>query len=510
MPGLPTVIALCVALTACAARPTVVSAPTAPIDFVETLRHDLQAIFGHPSVDHAHWGVRVDSLSARETLFRLNAQHLLVPASSQKLLTAATAAERLGWDFRFTTRLRATGPITADGVLDGDLVVVGSGDPTINPRHPDRWGAFDAWALELGRLGLRTIRGHLIGDDDAFAEPGWGAGWAWDDLAFGYGAQTSALQFHENEIDVVVGPGMAEGAPAIIGTTPIGGGIFVANAVVTAPAGTQTQLDFTRVPGSTFLDVSGRIPLGAKPTSFKAAVENPTRFYVHAMRDALARHGITIDGQVADIDELTSPPDTQKAVDLLVDYSPPLSEIVDVTLKWSRNIYAETLLFAMAPRGEPATDGQGLDLLKQTLGSWGVPDESYLPRDGSGLSRYDLLSADALTVLLEHVALDARHTRFRTTLPVAGVSGTLATRLRGTAAEGRVFAKTGSMSGVRTLSGYVTTLDDETLIVSILVNNYRLPASAIEALVDRALVRLVEFSRGSSVSPPPSVTAGSQ
>ena len=126
---------------------------------------------------------RCSRSSSDGSLFALNASRMQTPASNQKLVTSAVAADRLGWDYRYTTRIYATGPLLTGGDLDGDLVVVSNGDPTINPRHPDRWGAFDAWAKQLYAKGVRRVGGQLIGDDNAFAEPGWGFGWAWDDLA---------------------------------------------------------------------------------------------------------------------------------------------------------------------------------------------------------------------------------------------------------------------------------------------------------------------------------------
>jgi serine-type D-Ala-D-Ala carboxypeptidase/endopeptidase (penicillin-binding protein 4) len=217
--------------------------------------------------------------------------------------------------------------------------------------------------------------------------------------------------------------------------------------------------------------------------------------YVTALREALARNGIFVGGPLIDIDDLGVAPDLAKATLLLEDLSPPLSEIVDVTLKWSRNIYAETLLMSMAPAGQPATTDAGLTALRETMEAWYVPAESYLARDGSGLSRYDYVSADALLALLTHVWAEPRLAEtFKSALPVAGVSGSLANRMKETPAQGRVFAKTGSMSQVRSLSGYVMTLADEPLVFAIVVNGFRVPARDIDAIVDRALVRLVAFS----------------
>jgi D-alanyl-D-alanine carboxypeptidase/D-alanyl-D-alanine-endopeptidase (penicillin-binding protein 4) len=489
------VIALALVLNGCAARTTSPAPPEAvKSDGRQTLQTDLQALFANPAYHHASLAVVVSSLVTDETLYSLNGSRLLIPASTQKVLTAAAAAERLGWDYRFATRLFATGTIS-EGTLEGNLVIVGNGDPTINPRHPERWRVFDDWAEALRARGIRIISGHVIGDDNAIAEPGWGMGWSWDDLKYGFGAPIGALQYNENQIEVVVGPGMASGARAVITTSPAGSGIFVDHRVTTAAPGAEATVEIARVAGTSFLEVRGEVAQDAKPIAIAAAVDNPTLLYLHAFRDALGRHGIAVGGSMLDVDELDTPPTIAGAIELVADRSPPLSEIIDTAMKWSRNGYAETLLHALSP-DLPATDTKGLEALRQILSGLGIPPESYIPRDGSGLSRYDFVTAEALAFVLKAIHLNPHHAEtFRLTLPVAGVSGTLANRLKGTPAEGRVWAKTGSMSHVRALAGYVMTLDGEWLVVSILANNFRVPPAEIEGLVDSALVRLVQFRR---------------
>ena len=420
----------------------------------------------------------------------------MVPASAQKTLTTAVAAERLGWDYRYTTRLLSTAAIGPDGNLEGDLVIVGRGDPSINPRHPERWRAFDDWALALKQKGVRVIHGRLIGDDNAFAEPAWGFGWSWDDLHYGYGAEPSALQYNENTVEVIVGPGLESGSRAIISTSPLGSGLVIDHAVTTAPAGTPLRLEMSRMPGTTFLSVRGQIAVDAKPATLQASVENPTRFFVTALREAFARNGIFVAGGVADVDELRTSLQHDQLHELLVDHSPPLSELVDVTLKWSRNIYAESMLLAMTPTSEPATGAKGVQTLRETLTRWGVPPDSYLARDGSGLSRYDYVTSKTLIALLTYLWMDPKHAEiFQSTLPQSAVSGTLANRMKGTPAEGRVRAKTGTMSHVRSLSGYVTTLEGEPIAFSIIANDFTAPASEIDGVMDRALERIVQLQR---------------
>ncbi len=285
---------LLLAVPGCASRSTPATTAVSPAP--ASLPDALQALFADPELEHASWGVQVRSLSTGKVLYALNPSRLLVPASNQKLLTVAAAAETLGWDYRFTTRVLAAGTIGDDGTLSGDLIVVGSGDPTINPRHPERWAALDDWAGQIAAKGVRIVSGHLIGDDDAFAEPGWGSGWSWEDLALGYGSPVGALQYHENEVEVTVGPGLEPGARAIISTAPLGSGLLIDHDVTTVEAGGQTRVSIGRVPGQALLTVSGQIAAGDRPRRLYAAVENPTQLFVNAFREALARKGIFVAG----------------------------------------------------------------------------------------------------------------------------------------------------------------------------------------------------------------------
>lgn len=481
--------------TAGAQTPTLRKALDDP-DQHEQLRRDLRAIFSARPVDHGLWSVAVHSLKRGETLYSSNSFRLQVPASNQKVLTTAVAAERLGWDYRYTTQLYATGPISG-GTLDGDLVVVANGDPTINPRHADRWGAFDDWARQLAGKGIRVISGHLIGDDNAFAEPGWGLGWSWDDFALGYGAPVSALQFNENQVELLIGPGLSAGDRAIVSVSPPGSGLTIDYQVVTAPADADSRLSLERIPGTSVLTVRGQVAIGSPAIRDTAAVPNPTTFYLNALREALLRHGIIVGGSTIDIDDVHSVREGTKTL-LLEDRSASLLEIVDTTNKWSRNLYAETLLRSLSPPGEPATTEGGLKVLNETLLDWGVSTDYYLARDGSGLSRYDYLTPDALIGVLTYMWLNPDLAdNFRSTLPLAGVSGSLAQRLKGTLGEARVWAKTGSMSQVRSLAGYVVTEEGEPLVFAFMVNGFRVPAREVDAAMDQALLKLVAFKHPS-------------
>ncbi len=488
-----TSIALACLVSGCAARAVQPAASvTAPPSRTQ-LQRDLAAIFSAPAVDHSFWGVSVRSLQTGAVIYSHNPARLQTPASSQKVITSAVAAERLGWDYRYWTKIYATGPMSG-GDLDGDLVVVSNGDPTINPRQPDRWGAFDAWAKALYAKGLRRVGGQLIGDDNAFAEPGWGVGWAWDDLVLGYGASVGALQYNENQVELMIGPGQAAGERAIISVSPPGSGIVLSHAVMTVTEGEPSRISLERLPGSNMLTVSGQIAVGAQAMTEYAAAPNPTVLYLNALREALARNGIFVGGSSLDIDDARVKPDYAKATVMIEDHSPTIGAMIDICLKWSRNQYAETLLYSMGPAASEVTASASLTSVRETLTKWGVSPDLHVARDGSGLSRNDYLAPDALVGVLTQMWNDPKHRApFQSALPQSAVSGLLANRMKNSPAAERVWAKTGSMSNVRSLAGYVMTVDNEPLVFAFMATGFRVPGSQVDAAMDEALARLVRY-----------------
>jgi serine-type D-Ala-D-Ala carboxypeptidase/endopeptidase (penicillin-binding protein 4) len=473
------------------------SAPTAPAPPAGgSLAGQLGAIFDTPDVN-ALWAVKVVSLDSGQTLFERNPRLLVMPASTMKAVTLAVAAERLGWDARFSTRLEATGPLEA-GVLHGDLVVTGDGDPTIGERA-DMPRVLDEWAGRLLAFGVTRIEGRLVGDDDVLPDQAFGAGWAWDDLAFGYAAPLGALQYHESTVQVVISAGPEPGTPASIRLEPASSDLVVTGQVWTTgpdvPAAIYTR---RRLFGQT-LEVTGSVPRAGRDYVRTVSVDNPTRAFLLAFRDALGRAGITVAGGVADIDDLAGAPvGTIGPRRLLHRHeSPPLREIGVRLMKVSQNLIAETLMARIGltsdvPDVDPLAAARGA--YERTLARWGVPADDVIVADGSGLSRYDFITADALVAVLRRMADPRDAAAFEATLPILGVDGTLERRLRGTRAEGRVRAKTGSMSNVRALAGYVTTLAGERLAFAIVANNFKVRGSVIDVVTDRALIALVARS----------------
>jgi D-alanyl-D-alanine carboxypeptidase/D-alanyl-D-alanine-endopeptidase (penicillin-binding protein 4) len=442
-------------------------------------------------VQRAVWAIAVHSLDRNERLVDLNARALLVPASISKIVSVASAVETVGWDFRFETTLRSTGPVVG-GTLRGDLLIVGSGDPTIGGRGGDDIGA---WIDALKTAGVRRIEGRIIGDDDAIEDPRPQLAWAWDDLGYTSGALFGALNLFENRMVVTVTPGPGPGTAARLGVEAHAANRPLANRVMTTPKGTSQLLWPEQRPGEPFLTVAGTIPQGATPARLNIAVGNPTFWFASVFRYRLLREGIEVTGEAWDIDD-TMPPVDRRSGDVLHRHqSKPLSAIVEPLLKESINLHGEAVMRLNAAGVVPATNDAALAGLRKRLDAWGAPPDSQQIIDGSGLSRRNTVSAELLLTALERMHDPAGASPFMSGLPVAGVDGTLEGRMRQTAAAGNVRAKTGTMSNIRTLAGYVTTRDGERLAFVVMANNFEGTGAAANQAVDAIAVTLAEFTR---------------
>jgi D-alanyl-D-alanine carboxypeptidase/D-alanyl-D-alanine-endopeptidase (penicillin-binding protein 4) len=490
------VACIALSLTGCAAKAQPRFTPDSPP--VRELRADLGRVFGAPVMARATWGVDIRSLDTGEHLYELNAGRLMMPASNMKIVTLAAAAEALGWDFRFTTTLEAFAPVD-NGVLQGDLFIRGTGDPTINARSGRAEAVFAEWAAALHAAGITGVRGRIIGDDQAFDEQGIGPGWSWDYLEAGYAAPSGALQYNENTAPLTIAPGAAAGDPAIVRLPP-GTGLAVVSHAATGTAGSESTIAISRRIDSAVVEVSGTVPAGAAEVRRNVAVLNPTLYLAQSARDAFAARGIAVGGPAVDFDDV-APEFVGTAIAerrvLATTRSAPLREIATVLMKVSQNLYAETFLKALgaSQHGLGTTQG-GRAVVRRTLASWGIPDDSYVNADGSGLSRHNYAAPATLTAVLERMYRDARHrAAFIATLPIAGRDGTIATRMQRTRAEANAVAKTGSIANVRSLSGFVRTRDGEMLVFSIIANDFVVPATTVNWIADLAVEILANFTR---------------
>lgn len=495
------VVALaCAGLAGCATTATVPPIATVaaapPAVSPASLSADLDRIVDDPVLDGALLAVRIESLDDGAVIYSKSASARVVPASTMKIVTAAVAGERLGWPHRFDTRLEATGPIV-DGVLEGDLVVVGTGDPTINAQDLISAPVFDQWADVLRQAGVRQIDGRLVGDDNAFDDEPLGAGWAWDYLTATYAAPSGALSYNENLVAVRISPGPVPGAPAIVRIDPPGHGLAVSNQVTTAPAGATAAVALERLPGSRTLTLRGQLPVGAGDVVRATTVVNPTAFFVEGFRLALASHGINVRDGAVDVDDLPEERPLRAERRLLATHvSPPLSAIVAQMMKLSQNFYGEMLIKAIGQTvsgadGTGSTE-RGRQAVRQTLDAWGIASEALVMSDGSGLSRYNYVSASLLVNVLRHMWADEQHRGpYVAALPVAGYDGTLGARMTDTLRR-RVQAKTGTISNVRSLAGYAEAADGRKIVFAMVANHFIASNAAIDAVMEKVLEKVLQ------------------
>ncbi len=440
-------------------------------------------------------------------LFAENPKKRLIPASNLKLLTAVAAVEELGPEFRFTTRIWTDGRIE-DGTLEGNLIIQGGGDPTLGARFNspdlekmekgDPLAVFRQWQANLRDLGIHRIRGRLLADDSLLEMEGPGRGWSWDDLVYGYGAVPSGLQFNEGVALVRVSP-TDTGSPAHLLWRPPTPLILWRNQIRTGP---RRDLELLWPDLESVVVLEGAVEPSQKPVWLSIAVRKPVEYFTSSFAGFLESSGLKLMG-IREGDNGQGDPGRSRT-ELFSHDSPPLSQILRVFLKISQNLYGETLLRMLDPAPRRKRPQEGLARMESVLiQRVGLDPDSFLLADGSGLSRHNLISADAVMRLLEYAHRQSYGTAFRQWLPSAGTDGTLRRRMTGPGLKGRVQAKTGSMEGVRALSGFLETVHGETLAFVLLVNSLKGDESDLEALQEEFLQVLVNLPRtGTPPSPP--------
>jgi D-alanyl-D-alanine carboxypeptidase/D-alanyl-D-alanine-endopeptidase (penicillin-binding protein 4) len=461
-------------------------APTTSAD--PELASQIDSILADTAFSHAHWGAAVVSLRTGETLYRKNADRVFLPASNQKLLIAAAALETLGPAYRFRTTISASGQLR-DGVLRGDLMVRGSGDPTFSARFGENpRSAMLAWADSLRARGISRVEGGIVGVDSAFVGPPLGSGWAWDDLEYGFAAEYGALQFNDGAVTLRIVPSRTPGAPPIVVLDPPTQYVRIRNLAVTGSAGTTASISISRDPAGPGVTVEGSIPVDTAMVVTSLAVRDPTAYFLAVLREAVREAGVTVEGQALPAEEW--PDDRVGVVEarLFTHESPPLSEILVGMMKPSQNQIAETLLLTVGREiGEEGSASAGVAVMDSLLRVWNLPATELRMADASGVSRYNLASPALFVGLLAHMDRSANREVWRATLPLAGVDGTLENRMREPPLRENVIAKTGTLSGVRALSGYLTTAGGEPIAFSFLVDHHLRSAAEADRVVEAAL-----------------------
>ena len=496
----------------CASAFAQATAPAASPKTLAELQTRISEILAKPELASAMVGVKVVSLDNGRVLFEENAAKLLRPASNMKMYTVAAALDKLTPDFRFVTSVYAASPPDSAGVIHGALTIYGRGDPSFatrfNNNNGDYFKGINDLAARITAAGVKRVEGDLVGDETYFVGPKYGSGWEWEDLTWYYGAEISPLTINDNALDLFVKPGVAVGQPAVITTGPPDPLLTIVNKVTTAAKGERRQLNIHRGLGENTVTITGAIPLEDSGYTGAVSISHPGLLFVYLLRTALAQKGVVITGKSLTTGPVTQPsylPTPYPAVPYEVAKleSPPFGIIAAQTLKPSQNLYTELILRTLGKLTLPpptlsplrqTSEELGLEAVRSFLRSAGVRPESLVLSDGSGLSRNDMITAEATVQLLTFMSKHRYADVFRTALPIAGVDGTLRNRLKGTAAENNLRAKTGSLSSAASLGGYVTTAAGERLAFAIIVNNYASEVDPRAVCIDPVAVLLASFN----------------
>jgi serine-type D-Ala-D-Ala carboxypeptidase/endopeptidase (penicillin-binding protein 4) len=496
---------------------------------VAALRAKVEKILGAADVNRGYWGMLVEDADSGEVLYSLNADRYLLPASNAKLFTAALTLATLGSDYCFHTTVESHSHADSEGLLQGDLVLVGRGDPNLSNRifpfgkKTERDGPPEKIMEELADAvvarGVKKISGDVIGDDSYFAGGTYPSGWAIDDMLWSYGVPVSALEVNDGIFFLELHAGEIAGAPATYTVAPSTNIYQIRNEVVTGAKGSPQKLSVSREPGSTLIIVSGSMPVGAQPHSMGIAIDRPAEFAAALLKNLLEERGVVVEGRARarhtgddgawyKTDGNSANPSTRVDVTtgstaplaviglpyvFAEHVSPPLSDALRVMAKISQNLHAEMFLRTAARQktGDPSADA-ALQFEQDFRVSIGLKEDDVVMSDASGLSRKDMVSPQSEVSLLRWVTEQPWAATFRSVLPAAGEDGTLMDRMKKTPAAGNVWAKTGSLTHVDSLAGYATSTHGAHLVFSFIVNNHNLKPKAATDVIDALTVAMVE------------------
>ncbi len=473
-----------------------------PIKTLSELQFKIRQVLSRPSLQRCRIGIKIVSFDTGKIIFDEDSTKYFMPASNMKNFTVATALEKLTPNFRFVTSVYAPSAPDKNGIIKGDLIVFGRGDPTIffGIDSKDDIKGMEKLAEKIASTGVKKIEGDLIGDESYFTSSPIPYTWEWDDLQWYYGAQISALSVNDNSAKLVITPSQKTYEEASVQVIPPESGFLLINEVKTTE-GNSRQIEIRRKLGTNVLEVSGFIGKNANPFEAYVALPNPALTFVSILRSLLEQKGIIITGKTktADSEYRKKNPLPTNLVELTKLESPPLGLIAQKTMKPSQNLYTELILRAMGESLEETKDlkknslDKGLAVVDKFLQEIGVPSESVLMYDGSGLSRHNLVTPDAVLKLYLFMKKSRFADSWYESLTIAGIDGTLKERFKGTLAEKNVRGKTGTINQVASLSGYVTTLSGENLVFSIIVNN--LPDLSLRvSTIDEIVLLLANFA----------------
>lgn len=451
-------------------------------------QEDIESLIAaSPGLQQGHIGFEFIDAETGKVVAQNNSAQLFTPASNAKLYTTALALVRLGNTYTFKTSVRTTATSVNNGAIP-DLIFMAGGDPNLSgraipysvaPNHNDPLAAISKLADQIAAKGVKCIDGNLTADDSRYPYDPYPDGWTFDDGTWYYGAPVSAFSINDNSIHVTVAPAQP-GELASVRLDPDIGALIVLNEALTD--GTNAaKINISRPPGSNELVISGTIGITAPPDQEDVAVPDPALFAAQALQYELQNRGVSIQGDAQAVHrDLTAVPNPLGAprmaaiptgMELASLESAPLFQVIQIVNKVSQNLHAEMLLreTAYAIRNV-GTLAAGLDERKRFFAEAGIPEKTYAFADGSGLARQDVTSPQATVALLRYMWRQPERQAWLDSLPVGGVDGTLRRRFKNIAGASRVYAKTGSLSHVAALSGYLQTKSGKWLIFSMMAN----------------------------------------
>lgn len=472
-------------------RPTTTSKPEIKptqyyqpqIQTLDELQTKIRQILQRESLKRSRIGIKILSLDTGKTLFEEDAEKFFMPASNMKNFTVAAALEKLTPNFTFITSVYATEKPDSQGILKGDLIIYGRGDPTIayGIDDKDEIKGLEKLVERIIATGIKRIEGNIIGDESFFTGTAIPYTWEWEDLQWYYGAPISALTINDNAAKILITPASKVGAPAIIQLLPPESGLVIVNNTETSEENLPRKIVINRKLGTNVLIISGSIAKNAKPFESFVSIPNPAMTFVSILRALLEKHGVVITGktEVLDSEARKINPLPKNLLEIARLESPPLSLIAQKTMKPSQNLYTELILRAMGEnillenyKPEWNSADKGIAIVDKFLNEIGVSPGSVLMYDGSGLSRHNLVTPNAIATLYSFMANKSKSSKeWLESLTVAGVDGTLSSRFKGTLAERNVRGKTGTINQVSSLSGYVNSISGEKFAFSIIINN---------------------------------------
>jgi len=463
----------------------------------QQVAYEIDTLLNHAPTEMGWWGVKIQYANTGEVIYERNPGKMFMPASNQKMYTTAAALCLLGPQYRYATDFVSTGEIDANGILQGDLIIKGSGDPSWSWRFYDK--NYDSVMVQfvdsLKLLGIAAIAGDIIGDDDIFDDEPLGSGWSWDDETYYYAAQISGLSYSENYIDFTLKPDTLNiGQPVILEPHPKTSYLKLRNDLITVVSDTATSWTFDRERQSNNAWFEGeyRVERGERESTI--TIHNPTLFTVHVLKERLEEAGITVTGQPVDADDPDTQIDYSMTHKLFTFYSHPMSDIISKVNRPSQNLIAEMLQKTLgAEFGEEGSSREGRHVQMALYDSLGMDTRNLQLRDGSGLSRHNLVSPNTSASLLQMMWDHPYRTYYIESFPLSGVTGTIRSRTQGSSAEGNVRAKTGYIGYVRSLSGYTWTRSGEPIIFTIMVNHYTIPTWKVNNIQDVIVAKLSDL-----------------